>query len=233
MQIQLLFFASAREKIGHARVSFDVPVGTQVDAFKKLLVEKHPVLEPMMGTILIAVNQQFAGDDEIIPDDAEVAIFPPVSGGSGGVTLCQIVTEPIDIAHITQLLTCETTGAVVVFTGVVRGRTEGKETLQTVGLEYQAYLPMAESKLAQIANEIHERWTDVEGIALIQRIGYQAAGEVSVVVACAASHRDTGVFEAARYGIDRLKEIVPVWKKEIRADGSDWIEGTYHPGSGE
>jgi len=233
MPLQLLFFASAREKIGQARVSFDVPEGIQVEAFKKLLVEKYPVLVPMMGTMLIAVNQQFAADGEIIPVDAEVAIFPPVSGGSGGVTLCQIVSEPIDIAQITKLLTCETTGAVVVFTGIVRGRTDRKETLRTVGLEYEAYVPMAESKLAQIAMEIRERWADVEGIALIQHLGYQPAGDVSVVVACAASHRDTGVFEAARYGIDRLKEIVPVWKKEIRADGSEWVEGSYHPGSGD
>jgi molybdopterin synthase catalytic subunit len=92
---------------------------------------------------------------------------------------------------------------------------------------------MAESKLRQISAEIRSRWQDVQGIALVQRIGKLMPGMVSVIVACSASHRDSGIFEAARYGIDRVKEIVPVWKKEVGKDGEEWIEGEYFPQKGE
>ena len=91
---------------------------------------------------------------------------------------------------------------------------------------------MAELKMLQICKEIRSRWKDVEGIAMVQRIGKLMPGTVSVVVACSSSHRDSGIFEAARYGIDRLKEIVPIWKKEVSKDGEEWMEGEYFPHTG-
>jgi molybdopterin synthase catalytic subunit len=96
-------------------------------------------------------------------------------------------------------------------------------------LEYEAYKPMAEAKMKQIADEIRARWSSIVGIAIVQRIGRFEVGEQTVIIACSANHRDTGVFEAARYGIDRLKEIVPVWKKEINPVGEIWVEGDYLP----
>jgi molybdopterin synthase catalytic subunit len=92
---------------------------------------------------------------------------------------------------------------------------------------------MAEAKMCQITDEIRMRWPTVEGIALVQRIGRLLPGTLTVVIACTAPHRDTGVFDAARFGIDRLKEIVPVWKKEIAPDGEAWVEGDYFPRPGE
>jgi len=89
---------------------------------------------------------------------------------------------------------------------------------------------MAEQKMHQVADEIRLRWPSVQGIAIIQRIGRLDPGTPTVLIACSAAHRDTGVFEAARYGIDRLKEIVPVWKREVSPDGQEWIEGSYIPG---
>jgi molybdopterin synthase catalytic subunit len=88
---------------------------------------------------------------------------------------------------------------------------------------------MAEEKMHQVADEIRRKWPSVEGIAIIQRVGRLEAGTPTTVIACTAAHRDTGVFDAARYGIDRLKEIVPVWKKEIGPDGEFWVEGDHHP----
>lgn len=87
--------------------------------------------------------------------------------------------------------------------------------------------------MAQVAEEIRQRWPSVEGIAMVQRIGRLQVGTPTVLIACSAAHRDTGVFEAARYGIDRLKEIVPVWKKEVKPDGAEWIEGKYAPRRGD
>lgn len=122
------------------------------------------------------------------------------------------------------------TGAIVMFTGVIRGETNNSEHPLTTGLEYEAYIPMAEAKMRQVAEEIRDQWPAVEKIVLIQRIGYMDAGTPTVVVLCSAAHRHTGVFEAARYGIDRIKEIVPIWKKEISPNGDTWIEGDYIPG---
>src|SRR6185436_4457525 len=100
---------------------------------------------------------------------------------------------------------------------------------ETSRLEYGAYEPMAVAKMRQVAAEIREQWPLVQGIAIVQRVGALAVGEPTVLIACASAHRDQGCFEAARYGIDRLKEIVPVWKKEVGPDGTQWIEGPYKP----
>jgi molybdopterin synthase catalytic subunit len=100
-------------------------------------------------------------------------------------------------------------------------------------LFYEAYAPMAEAKLRQVADEMRARFPDIEGVALIQRVGTLSAGETTIVVAVSSPHRDQGSFEAARYGIDRIKEIVPVWKKEIGPNGEEWVEGHYTPKSGD
>ena len=92
---------------------------------------------------------------------------------------------------------------------------------------------MAEAKMKQVAGEIRARWPSVEGIAIVQRVGRLYPRTPTVLIVCTAAHRDTGVFEAARYGIDRLKEIVPVWKKEVGPDGEEWIEGDFIPKAGE
>ena len=88
-------------------------------------------------------------------------------------------------------------------------------------------------KMRQVADEIRNKWPIIEGIAIIQRIGRLSPGTPTTVIACTASHRNSGVFDAAKYGIDRLKEIVPVWKKEIGPGGEEWVEGHYHPKPGE
>jgi molybdopterin synthase catalytic subunit len=92
---------------------------------------------------------------------------------------------------------------------------------------------MAEEKMRQVADEIRAKWPTVEGIAIVQRIGKLFPKTPTVLIACTAAHRDTGVFEAARYGIDRLKEIVPIWKKEVGSDGQFWVEGDYIPERGD
>jgi molybdopterin synthase catalytic subunit len=127
----------------------------------------------------------------------------------------------------------DTTGAACIFTGVVRGLTQHGEFHQTTSLIYEAYTPMAEEKMEQVAEEIRLHWPAVEGIGIIQRIGHLEAGTPTVAIACTSSHRDGGIFEAAHYGIDRLKEIVPVWKKEIGPQGDSWIEGGYQPKRGD
>ena len=144
-------------------------------------------------------------------------------------TIFSITESEIDLNDLLAQITLTSTGAAAIFTGMVRGETARGEAHVTEYLEYEAYVPMAEQKMKQVADEIRERWPVIEGIAVVQRIGKLYPKTPTVLIACTAAHRDTGVFDAARYGIDRLKEIVPVWKKEIGADRSVWVEGHYRP----
>jgi molybdopterin synthase catalytic subunit len=149
-------------------------------------------------------------------------------------TIFSITENELDLNDLLEKITLPSTGAACFFTGMVRAETR-KEGLppKTEYLEYEAYIPMAEAKMKQVADEIRQRWPTVEGIAIVQRIGVLYPLTPTVLIACTAAHRNTGVFEAARYGIDRLKEIVPIWKKEVGKDGDTWIEGEYTPKPGE
>jgi MoaE-MoaD fusion protein len=148
-------------------------------------------------------------------------------------TVISITEEQLDLDALVGRITLSSTGAAVVFTGMVRGITERGMLHETVYLEYEAYTQMAEAKMLQVADEIRTRWPSVEGIAIVQRIGRLYPKTPTVLIICTAAHRDTGIFEAARYGIDRLKEIVPIWKKEVNPDGEFWVEGDYFPKPGE
>lgn len=148
-------------------------------------------------------------------------------------TIFSITEDEIDLNDLLAKITLTSTGAAAIFTGMVRGLTTRDAAHETEYLEYEAYIPMAEAKMQQVAEEIRARWPVVEGIAIVQRIGKLYPKTPTVLIACSAAHRDTGVFDAARYGIDRLKEIVPIWKKEVSPDGEFWVEGEYIPKAGE
>ncbi len=142
-------------------------------------------------------------------------------------TVVAITQDPIDLNAYLAQITMPTTGAAAFFSGMVRGTTQHGRTYQTAYLEYEAYNPMAEVILNQIADEIRQKWPDIIGIAIVQRVGRLEPQTPTILVACTAAHRHTGVFEAARYGIDRVKEILPVWKKEVGPDGEFWVEGEH------
>lgn len=155
-------------------------------------------------------------------------------------TIFSITEDEIDLNDLLARITLTSTGAAAIFAGMVRGQTSRGEAHkrsspvdETEYLEYEAYIPMAEAKMKQVAEEIRARWPIVEGIAIVQRIGKLYPKTPTVLIACTAAHRDTGVFDAARYGIDRLKEIVPIWKKEVSPGGEYWVEGDYFPKAGE
>ncbi|MGD0878883.1 MAG: molybdenum cofactor biosynthesis protein MoaE [Anaerolineales bacterium] len=148
-------------------------------------------------------------------------------------TITTITKLELDLDALIASVTLPSTGAAAIFSGIVRGKTERGNAHETSYLEYEAYQPMAEAKMRQVAHEIRKRWPLVEGIAIVQRIGRLYPQTPTVMIICTAEHRDTGVFDAARYGIDRLKEIVPIWKKEVSPEGEYWVEGEYIPKSGE
>ncbi|MDP2994587.1 MAG: molybdenum cofactor biosynthesis protein MoaE [Anaerolineales bacterium] len=148
-------------------------------------------------------------------------------------TIIFLTESELDLDALLARITLPTTGAAAIFTGMVRGQTSRGDAHETAYLDYEAYQPMAETKMRQVADEIRQKWPTIEGIAIVQRIGRLYPGTPTTLIACTSAHRNTGVFEAARYGIDRLKEIVPVWKKEIGPQGEEWVEGHYRPKPGE
>lgn len=233
MQVTIRFFATLRDRAGVDRAEMELTGESTVSALLDELAGRYPGLEPSLGSVLVAVNQEYAFPEESLNDGDEVALFPPVSGGAdtaGWPEYFAITRDPLDVNGIIAHLTRPETGAVCLFTGAVRGVTQAQTKPQTTDhLVYESYEPMAEAKLRQVAREIRERYPLVQGIAIVQRIGELPVGETTVLVACASGHRKDGIFDAAHYGIDRLKEIVPVWKKEVGPDGSSWVEGEYHP----
>jgi MoaE-MoaD fusion protein len=235
IQITVLFFATLRERTGQKKIQVELTEGSSLADLKLYLSEKYPEAKILLDRALSAIDHEYAFDHDVLTNGMEVAFFPPVSGGSDDdqqnlPTWCAITLGPLDLNELTQRVKLPTTGAVCLFTGIVRQVTAREEAHQTEYLEYEAYIPMAEAKMHQVAREIRERWIEVQGIAIIQRIGHLDPGTPTVVIACSAAHRDCGIFEAARYGIDRLKEIVPIWKKEVSPEGETWVEGHYHPG---
>lgn len=233
MDVEVRLFATLKDRAGRNRIEVYLDEPATVATLTEAIAAAYPALAPSLPTALIAVNKAYAGRETPIQPGDEIAIFPPVSGGSDAMehpTFFALTNEKIDLNEVVAHLTRPDVGAVVTFTGSVRGETQ-REGLpaETLYLEYEAYEAMAEAKMAQIAREIWQKWPLVKGVAIVQRIGKLQIGELTTLVACAGAHRDQGCFDAARYGIDRLKEIVPVWKKEVGADKSVWVEGHYRP----
>ena len=244
MELTIRLYATMRDAAKQARIVVTVPEPATVSTLRDCVSEQFPGLAPNMETAIVAVNRTFGDPQDPIKEGDELAIFPPVSGGSAAVeldapafpypTYFALTADTIDLNAIHAHLIKPDVGAIATFAGSVRGETSRDglpaETLQ---LEYEAYEDMAVGKMGQIAQEIWAKWPQVKGVAIVQRIGLLEVGEMTTYVACAASHRDEGIFAAARYGIDRLKEIVPVWKKEIGRDARVWVEGGYQPTAGD
>ena len=229
-QVKVFFFANFRDVVGARQVQVELAENATVSDLRKLLLQAYPAMTELIDIALISINREFAFDEDLIPTNAEVAIFPPVSGGSNQpITICKIEDGEIDFNHLLAEISTPLTGAACFFTGMVRGITTRDNANETAFLEYDAYINMEEAKMQQIADEIRQQWSSIQGIAIVQRIGRLDPQTPTVMIACTAAHRDTGVFEAARYGIDRLKEIVPVWKKEVGPSGEAWVQGEYTP----
>lgn len=213
MPIVVLYFAGARDAAGTGRELL-AAVPATVGALRRALAEAHPRLGPVLARSRVAVDQDFAGDDAALRDGAEVAIVPPVSGGA---PLFKVVDGPLALAEVVDAVSGAGRGGVVTFTGTVRNETRGRPVLR---LEYEAYGAMAERKLAEIGAEVAKAH-GVE-VAIVHRVGVLAPGDAAVVIACAAPHR-TPAFRACEACIEALKREVPIWKREVYEDGSEWV----------
>lgn len=219
MKIRILYFAALKERLGLPEEPLELPDGSRVADLVAALAARHPYLRGLRG-FRVAVNQAYAKDGDPVPDGAEVALIPPVSGGAPAPTVIRLVREAFTGDQLWKLVDHPSAGAVAVFLGVVRDWNDGRPVLH---LEYEAYEAMARAELERVAARVREAYPDVLGVALFHRFGDLAIGEASVGVAVSSPHR-AEAFEACRLGIDTIKETVPIWKREHYADGPpEWV----------
>ncbi len=218
MRVSVRYFAGIREALGRSEEAREVASATTAGALFDEVAAEHPRLAGMKQATMLMVNQEYVGADHPLADGDEVAFIPPVSGGSGDARLFRVTADPLDARAVEEAVAGPGAGAIVTFTGTVRDHARGQSV---TALEYEAYAPAAEKMLARIGAEIQERW-GLDRVAIAHRTGLLPVGEASVVIAVASAHRGAA-FAACQYAIERLKEIVPIWKKESYADGATWI----------
>jgi molybdopterin synthase catalytic subunit len=220
MRVTVLFFGVLKDMMTGERRTLELPPGATVDAILTTLLPGHSKLWP---TLAVAVNQNYVARDQLLQEGDEVALLPPVSGGSNSVAL---VRDPIDAAAIVASVKQGEDGAVVVFDGIVRNNTRGRRTLYLV---YEAYESMAVAQIEKLAEEAVASH-GVRQVAIVHRLGKLEVGETSVLIAVASAHRGQA-FDACRWIIDTLKKTVPIWKKEHFEDGAVWADGEPFPPS--
>ena len=222
MVLQVRLFAVLRERAGRDRLEVEVAEGATVaDALRALTEESEPLAEALEAMpVVMAVNRSYVGENATLSPGDELALIPPVSGGGGGEPHphVRVTAEPLSADRLNQLVATGHTGAVVTFQGTTR---------DVERLDYEAYQPMAEEKIAAILRDVLARH-EIEGAAAEHRAGPVPLGEPSVVVAIAAAHRGPA-FAAAREAIDRIKAEAPIWKREVEGERAQWVEGTPPP----
>jgi MoaE-MoaD fusion protein len=203
--VSVRLFAGLRERAGWSRRDLDA--ATVGDVWPLLGLGAEP------EGLLYAVNREYAERELELRDGDEVAVIPPVSGGAFRVT-----DEPLSLDAVVAEVADEGAGAVATFTGTVRRQSRGREVTR---LEYEAYAEMAEDVMARLAADLLERY-ELCAIAMHHRVGTLEIGEASIVIAVSAPHRQDAL-AACKDAIDRLKETVPLWKKEVYEGGEEWI----------
>lgn len=223
MVLRVLFFGQLKEIVGKAEEACLAPDDWRLEDLFASYADRFPGLGEFRTSVAAAINQDYAKWDARLHAGDEIAFLPPVSGGQEPTfaeDLYRIVRDKIPTAEILSGLKAAEDGAVAVFEGIVRNHSKGKRTQY---LEYEAYESMALAKMKEIGAKMREQFA-IDRLAMIHRLGRLEIGETSVLVAVSAAHRGAA-FDACRYGIDTLKRIAPIWKKEYFADGAVWAEG--------
>ncbi len=216
MRVAVRLFAAARERAGVSTLDVELPAGARVGDLLTAVGVACPALRTLLPHLRVAVNQDFAEVDAPLPPDGELALIPPVAGGSG--RLFRVQDAALSLDEVVAAVSGPGQGALVTFTGVVRDASRGQAVTR---LDYEAYGDMARRQLLRIGDETEARWPGVR-VAVVHRVGTLQPGELAVVIAASAPHR-AEAFEACRAVIERLKTDVPIWKKEFGADGETWV----------
>jgi molybdopterin converting factor subunit 1 len=237
MRVRVLFFGVLKDLAGKSSENVDLREGASIRDLLAHYEAQIPRLKQSLGSVALAVNQEYASPDHELKTNDEVAFLPPVSGGSdrvagetpteqpaGSRRYAQIVRDPIDSQRTVLRLKREDDGAVVVFEGTVRNQTRGRKTLY---LDYEAYEEMALREMESLAAQALDQF-QIRDVAVVHRLGRLEIGETSVLIAVASAHR-AAAFDACRWLIDTLKRTVPIWKKEHFTDGAVWADGEPFP----
>jgi len=222
IRIRVKFFGPAKDLTGCEEISLALPKGSLLSDAIKTLLEIFPKLRERLEHYRFAINADYASESATLEDGDEVALIPPVSGGAVEAetkVIVKLTREPIELEPLFAFVSSPQAGAIVTFVGTVREISQGK---RVTALTYEAYELMAEKELQRIADEMVRRWQLCK-VAIVHRIGRLEVGDVSVAILVSAPHR-ADAFVAARHAIERIKEIVPIWKREHFADGtSHWV----------
>jgi molybdopterin converting factor subunit 1 len=219
-EVDVQYFAAARELCGteRERVALDRSPTTVRDMLA-LLGARHRALGPLVHRMRLAVNGELAQNDDPVADGDEVAVLPPVAGGSGGVVLCGLRDRPLSVDEVLGAVRAPGVGGIVLFIGSVRDHADGKPVAR---LDYEAHAALAERELARVLEEVSAAMPEAR-LAALHRIGALEVGDLAVVVAAASPHR-AEAFAACREAIEQIKQRVPIWKKEWGQDGSaNWV----------
>lgn len=217
--INILYFAVCRDIVGASEEQIRIRGGATISDVLSHIGSIHPNLCRVLPSVRCAINREFVAQDAPVSAGDEVALVPPVSGGAPVVERFVVAAEPI-LAHSAVDLLDDPPGkrgALATFVGIVRADSRSKSIEH---LEYQAYVPMALAQMVRIEAEVRSKW-EILSLAIVHRVGLLAVGEVAVSIAVSSEHRAPAM-DACRYVIERLKQDVPIWKKEVATDGSEW-----------
>jgi molybdopterin converting factor subunit 1 len=224
MKVSLRLFAGLKDVVGRREMDIDVADGSTVGDLKERLALEFPSVQPLLKTLVFAIDDEYVSFEEKLREGAQVALIPPVSGGSGPDSdgeLFRVTTEPLQAQELADLVRRDESGAIALFYGVVRNNSEGQDVER---LEYEAHETMALRKMREVAEATKREFPTISEIGVWHRIGTLEIGETSLLVAVSSPHR-AEAFEACHWAVDRVKEVVPVWKKEHWVGGSAWVEG--------
>ncbi|MCS7254710.1 MAG: molybdenum cofactor biosynthesis protein MoaE [Armatimonadota bacterium] len=220
--MRVLVFGPLRDILAHDAMDLELDTPITPRQLLEELCAKYPHAEKLLRRCRVAVDGEYVDQDQFIVSATEVAIIPPVSGGSELKAACKwhykLSEEPIDVGAVLSQVIDEHIGAVALFIGVVRGRSKGREV---IALEYDAYRMMAERKLEEIAKSVCSAY-GLERLTIVHRVGRAKVGEVVLVVAASSEHRHEAI-GACREVVERIKSDVPLWKREVFKDGSEWV----------
>ena len=216
VSIRVLFFGAARDVVDANPLDLSLEAPATVGSAFQSLVARFAQLERFGRSLLFAVNQEYATPDTVLKENDELAVFPPVSGGSHD--FFELTTEPIDVGQVARRVVLPECGATVTLDGYAREWTKGKRTLYLV---YEAYDSMAVTEMQRLGVEAHQKF-DIAHLGIVHRTGRLEIGETSVVIAASAPHRQAA-FQACEWAIKELKRTVPIWKKEVFESGEAWV----------
>jgi molybdopterin converting factor subunit 1 len=236
MEVRVLFFGMLKDFVGKDSETLTLPASATLEDVLHHYSEANSQLRHFLPSVAISVNQEYAGLAAKLKEGDEIALLPPVSGGSPGDApetpfsefapnqRSMIVRQVLNTSRILQDIKHPSDGAVVVFEGIVRNHTRGRRTLY---LDYESYEEMALKQMESLAAQALVNFK-IRDLRIVHRIGRLAIGETSVLMVVASEHRGAA-FEACRWLIDRLKKTVPIWKKEYFEDGTVWADGEPFP----